>query len=788
MMPRPPRPSSQLLREEGDLKRRQLWRERQLRRALAALAAAAAVLLSRERERPVSSPAPPPPPSASSAPLSSSLAAASAAEHRRSSPLPPSFGEGAEGYFPRGCVWRTSRRERAGKGSSSGSSDGKGSVFSPSTPSLEFYLEETRSWTLSMPAACTIAGDPKARGGGEEQGPKKVKSRRRKRTRTKAATAAETAPFPFPLSSTSQSCDALACTYRGGLWLSGRGRWHSVIEGGAGSGSGAAVAGKISRNLRLAPLRVSGPAGAFASAVAAERSSSLRLAAGRTLVVDFGFYRHPSAIGHWAEVAGQLASHVFSETRGSENENENENENEIDVDDENGDENGGKRERKPLRHRFDRVVLLHVSRAHFGEWARAALAAALGVEPGGSLPPVFFQEGVEALSDLRPPPPPPPAAEASSPSPPPPAPSRPPPTIEQREAPMRARLESLSPGDWVVFEEAVIVRDASTGGPRFAAPAAAARAWRRQFFALHGLPVPEEEQQQQQQPHASPQRSAPKTILYLRKSEDRRVLNEAALLEALRSGPPGARVVAADFSRAAGPRSSPAPRSPPPPPSPVPVREQLLLLSTADVLLSAHTSALAGALFLRQRRRHGTGPGGGGGRGGGGGGREGAAAAVVELIQSNWGAWGSLDESFRALTSAFDGDGDGDGDGGDGGGGGGGGGAKALRHGSWRATRRRHGAYPNRRDGTRFGGWGGGRSGGRGRGSGGGEGPPCASEACVEAHTRVDLVVDVPGVAKLVGRALEGGGEVGWGVESSGSGSSGSGSSGSGSSSGGGDE
>ena len=94
---------------------------------------------------------------------------------------------------------------------------------------------------------------------------------------------------------------------------------------------------------------------------------------------------------------------------------------------------------------------------------------------------------------------------------------------------MRARLESLSAGDWVVFEEAVIVRDASTGGPRFAVPAAAARAWRRQFFALHGLPVPEEEQQQQQQqPHASPQRSAPKTILYLRKSEDRRVLNEAA--------------------------------------------------------------------------------------------------------------------------------------------------------------------------------------------------------------------------------------------------------------------
>ena len=38
-MPRPPRPSTQLLREEDDLKRRQLRRERLLRRALAALAA-----------------------------------------------------------------------------------------------------------------------------------------------------------------------------------------------------------------------------------------------------------------------------------------------------------------------------------------------------------------------------------------------------------------------------------------------------------------------------------------------------------------------------------------------------------------------------------------------------------------------------------------------------------------------------------------------------------------------------------------------------------------------------
>ena len=194
------------------------------------------------------------------------------------------------------------------------------------------------------------------------------------------------------------------------------------------------------------------------------------------------------------------------------------------------------------------------------------------------------------------------------------------------------------------------------------------------------------------------------------------------------------------------------------------------------MLLSAHTSALAGALFLRQKRRRRRRRRPGGKRAESEEEDEGATsgdergAAVVELIQSNWGDWGSLDESFRALTSSFD-----DAEGGDGG-------DKALRHGSWRATRRRHGAYPNRRDGARFGRWG-----GDGDGDGGGGGAEergeregkekkksgsskkslCASEGCVEAHTRVDLVVDVEGVTELVGRALRGE-EVGWGVESGG--------------------
>lgn len=213
-------------------------------------------------------------------------------------------------------------------------------------------------------------------------------------------------------------------------------------------------------------------------------------------------------------------------------------------------------------------------------------------------------------------------------------------------------------------------------------------------------------------------------VLFLRKRSDRRVLNEAALLESLRAGL-GARVVATDFL-GGGDREA----------SPVPVREQLLLLSRADVLLSPHTSALAGAAFLRQRSPE--------QRGGkaDGSSADADAAAVVELLHLHWGAWGALDESFRALTSSFDGDGEQ--------------GFKAVRHGSWRATRRAHAAYPNRRDGARFGGWGE-RNGNR---------KLCTSEGCVEAHTRVDVLVDVPRVTELVRRAIEGSGEVGWGVES----------------------
>lgn len=298
---------------------------------------------------------------------------------------------------------------------------------------------------------------------------------------------------------------------------------------------------------------------------------------------------------------------------------------------------------------------------------------------------------------------------------------------------MRARLEGIRISDWLAFEEVVIVRDTSTGGPRFAAPAAAARAWRGRFLALHGVPLPEN---QQPDPSSPP---PPKTVLYLRKREDRRVLNEAALLESLRSRL-GARVVAADFSKRETTLTSSSSSS-----SPVPVREQLLLLSQADVLLSAHTSALAGALFLRQRKRRTSGRDESESQGG---------AAVIELIQSNWGGWGSLDKSFMALTSSFD---DKENN------------VKALRHGSWRATQRRHGAYPSRRDGVRFGSWGGGSGSRSGSGSGGRKVKNknlCASEGCVEAHTRVDLVVDVGSVTELVRQGLEGE-EVGWGVENS---------------------
>lgn len=110
-------------------------------------------------------------------------------------------------------------------------------------------------------------------------------------------------------------------------------------------------------------------------------------------------------------------------------------------------------------------------------------------------------------------------------------------------------------------------------------------------------------------------------------------------------------------------------------------KKQLQIISETGVFISVHTSNLANAQFLP--------PG----------------AAVIELIQRNW-IWHNLDKSFQVQTEMM----------GD------------LHHYAWRARHRNQTVYIHQRDAERFGNW---------------TSEQCSTEDCVEAHTNVDVIVDL---------------------------------------------
>ncbi|EIE21972.1 hypothetical protein COCSUDRAFT_66769 [Coccomyxa subellipsoidea C-169] len=115
--------------------------------------------------------------------------------------------------------------------------------------------------------------------------------------------------------------------------------------------------------------------------------------------------------------------------------------------------------------------------------------------------------------------------------------------------------------------------------------------------------------------------------------------------------------------------------------SSTPFEEQLHTMAGTGVFVSVHTSNLANAPFLQ--------PG----------------SAVIEIIQRNW-IWDNLDRSFQLQTARM----------GD------------IHHFAWRARFRNQTIYINKRDGERFGDW---------------EPLQCSTEDCVEAHTNVDVVVNL---------------------------------------------
>eukprot|EP01026_Neomeris_dumetosa_P004514 TRINITY_DN1120_c0_g1_i7.p1 TRINITY_DN1120_c0_g1~~TRINITY_DN1120_c0_g1_i7.p1 ORF type:complete len:345 (-),score=39.36 TRINITY_DN1120_c0_g1_i7:207-1241(-) len=85
---------------------------------------------------------------------------------------------------------------------------------------------------------------------------------------------------------------------------------------------------------------------------------------GDTLWIDYIFYSHPTAIGHWGEMMFPLYS-VFQKITF---------------------------QRPPQQ-----VVLLHLKRWHLMEWVRAVVAVALGVQKTSHLPPILLQEEQDGL-------------------------------------------------------------------------------------------------------------------------------------------------------------------------------------------------------------------------------------------------------------------------------------------------------------------------------------------------------------------------------------------------------
>ena len=88
-------------------------------------------------------------------------------------------------------------------------------------------------------------------------------------------------------------------------------------------------------------------------------SVNWKLVPGDTILFDFIFFIHPTAIGHWWEMLGPLYSTLKTLN---------------------------------FKRPCDQFVLLHLQRQHLLEWVRAMIAVTLGVGLDDELPPVLLQE------------------------------------------------------------------------------------------------------------------------------------------------------------------------------------------------------------------------------------------------------------------------------------------------------------------------------------------------------------------------------------------------------------
>jgi len=129
------------------------------------------------------------------------------------------------------------------------------------------------------------------------------------------------------------------------------GRWYAIVDG-----PNHVQHWRFSRNQEIVTLHVQ-DAWQFVDSV------KWNIIRGDTIMFDFIYFIHPTAIGHWWEMLGPLYSNL-KRARG-------------------------------FKRPCDQFVLLHLQRQHMLEWVRAMIAVALGVGLQEELPPVLIQEPTE---------------------------------------------------------------------------------------------------------------------------------------------------------------------------------------------------------------------------------------------------------------------------------------------------------------------------------------------------------------------------------------------------------
>ncbi|KAL0050159.1 hypothetical protein WJX82_005404 [Trebouxia sp. C0006] len=215
-----------------------------------------------------------------------------------------------QGIFPKGCQWRDIQHE------------GQAKKFW-AKEEYEYWHGDVKQWKPEMPQTCAVRGAPAKQGYAWLNGTPR----------------------------TEVECAATHCIYRN-LWYN-NGRFYLLVDGPA-----AVAPWKMTRNQDLNVVHVD-DANQWAAPLDA------KVVSGDTLIFDFVYFLHPTAIGHWSEMMFPLFSILRLEPA--------------------------------FKRPATQFMLLHLKRVHLMEWARAVMSVALGVKVHEDLPPMLMQQESDSV-------------------------------------------------------------------------------------------------------------------------------------------------------------------------------------------------------------------------------------------------------------------------------------------------------------------------------------------------------------------------------------------------------